>query len=65
MVLHAADDDGLAIAVLQDAANVAVQFPAQGRVVEKGLSVFGGEDRVHQDFCERFRHGRMLPKSGA
>ena len=52
MVLHAADNDGLAFQIRQDAAEVTVQFVTQWVVAKEWPAVFGGEDRVHQNLCE-------------
>jgi hypothetical protein len=41
MVFHAADDDGLAVEIGQDAAEIAVQFFAQWFVAQKWATVFG------------------------
>jgi len=41
MVFHATEDDGLAIEIGQDAAEVAVQFFAEQFVAKKRATVFG------------------------
>ncbi len=61
MILNATNDDGLTFEVCEDAAEVAVQFIAQRFVAEKWPPIFGGEDRMHQNFGERLRHGEMMP----
>ena len=61
MIFHAAHDDRLAFEIGEDAAKVTVQFITQGFVAEQGPPVFGGKDRVHEDFGERLRHGGMMP----
>ena len=60
MILHAADNDGLAIKVRQDAAEVTVQFFAQWFMAQERPPVFGGEDRMHENFGERLRHDGMM-----
>jgi len=57
MVLHAAADDGLAFEIGQGAAKIFVQFIAQRFVAKEWPPVFGGKDRVHENFGERLRHG--------
>src|ERR1035437_8381206 len=48
MIFHAADDDGLAIVMGQDAAKIAVQFFAQSFVAQKWATAFGGKNRMHK-----------------
>lgn len=60
MVFHAADDDWLAFEIGEDAADVSVQFVAQRFVPEKRPPVFGGKDRVHENFGEGLRHDEMM-----
>jgi hypothetical protein len=52
MVCNAADDEGLAVVIRQDAAKVAVQFLSQRPVAEKRAAVFRREDGMHQNFGE-------------
>jgi hypothetical protein len=47
VIIHAADDEGLAIVMREDAAEVTVQFIAQGFVAEKRAAVFGRENGVN------------------
>jgi hypothetical protein len=61
MILYAAHDDGLAFEIGQDAAEIFVQFVAQWFVAEEWPAVFGGKDRMHENFGERLRHGEMMP----
>ena len=63
MIFHAANDDWLAFEIGEDAAEVAVQFITQGFVADQGPAVFGGKDRMHEDFGERLRHGGMMRES--
>jgi hypothetical protein len=41
-----------------------VQFFAQDFVAEKWATVFGRKNRMHENLCERLRHGVMMRKSG-
>jgi hypothetical protein len=50
VVLDAANDDGLAIKIREDAAHVSVQFLARGFVTEEWPSVFCGKDCAHENF---------------
>ena len=61
MIFHSAQDDGLALEMGQDAAEVSVQFVAQRFVAEKRSAVFGREDRVHEYFGKGLRHVGMMP----
>lgn len=60
MIFHAANDDGLAFEISQDAAEVTVQFIPQWFVAEEWPPVFGRKDRVHQNFGEGLRHGEIM-----
>ena len=62
VIFHATDNDGLAFEIGQNAPEITVQFIAQRFVAEKRPPVFGGKDRVHQNFGEGLRHGGMMPK---
>ncbi len=64
MVFHAADDDGLAIVVGQIAAKIAVQFFARRFVAKKWPPAFRRENRVDDDFGERWRHGGVMRQAG-
>jgi hypothetical protein len=57
VVFHAAHNDRLAIEIGKNAAEVTVQFLAQRPVAQKWSPVFGGENGVNQNLCERLRHG--------
>jgi hypothetical protein len=57
MIFHATHDDGLAIEIGQNAAEVTMQFLAQCPVAKKWATVFGGENGVNQNFCQRLRRG--------
>jgi len=52
VVFHTANNNGLAIKLVQNAANVAVQFFAKTFVAQKRTAVFRGKNRVNQNFCE-------------
>ena len=60
VILHAAYDERLAVEVPEDAAEVAVEFLAEGFVPEEWPLFLGREARVQKNLCERLRHvGRM------
>ena len=56
MILHAADDEGLAVQVREDAAEVAVEFLAKGFVPQEWVPFLGREDRMQKDLCQRLSH---------
>lgn len=58
MVLDTANNDGLAIEVVQNAAEVEVQFFAEILIAEKWSAFLGGKNGVNQNFGERLWHGR-------
>ena len=60
VILYAADDNGLAIEIGQNAADVAVQFFAKRFVAEKRATLFGGKCRMHKNFGERLWHDTMM-----
>ena len=64
MVFDASHDDGLAIEVGQNPAEMAVQFLAQRTVAQKGAAIFGGENGVNQNLGEGLRHGTRMRKAG-
>ena len=64
MVFHATHDDGLAFEIGQYATEVTVQFVAQWFVAEEGSPVFGGEDRMEENFGEGLRHDGMMRETG-
>jgi hypothetical protein len=64
VVLDAAHNDGLAVEVAEDAAQVAVQLLAQGSVAQGWSALFGGKDGVNDDLGQRLRHAvRMSGRS--
>ena len=65
VVFDAADDDGLAGKVGQNAAKVAMQLFADGVVAQKGSAIFRGEHGVNQNLCEGLRHDGMMGKAGS
>ena len=60
MILHAADDEGLAAEMREDAAEVAVEFLAERFVTEERAALLGREDRVQEDLGQRLRHGGRM-----
>ena len=61
MILYSTDDDRLAFELGQDAAEVTVQFIPERFVTEERSPIFRREDRVHQDFGERFDTTESCP----
>ena len=65
VILHAAYDERLAVEVPEDAAEIAVEFVAEGFIPEGFIPeewppLLGREDRVQKNLCERLRRvGRM------
>ena len=57
MIGDAANDDGLAIVVRKNAAQVAMEILAQGRFAEQWPAFLRREDRVNEDFGEGLWHG--------
>ena len=49
VVFHAADEEGRAIELFGDAAEIRVQRVARGFVAQKRPAVFGGEDGMNAD----------------
>ena len=62
MIIDSSDNDGLAIKIRQDAAQVTVQFLAQGAVSQIRTAVLGGENRVYQDFRQGLRHAATITR---
>jgi len=57
VILHTADDEGLAFEIREDAAEVAMEFVAEGLVPQEWPPFLGREHEVEEDFGERLRHG--------
>ena len=66
VIFHAADEDGLAPDVLQDARHVGMQPRTQFRVFEKGHAVLRAEDDMQDNAGKRLRHngGNCYAPSG-
>ena len=47
MVFHAADEEGRAIELFGDAAEIRVECVARGFVAQERAAVFGGEDEMN------------------
>jgi len=60
MVFHPADDDGLAVKLIQNATEVPVHFFTEIFVPQEWTAVFRGKNRMHQDFCERLWHQFLI-----
>ena len=60
VVFNAANDERLAIVLGQNAAEVAVQFFAQGFVAEKRTAILGRENGVNQNLGEGLGHDGMM-----
>src|SRR5512146_1221587 len=56
VVLDATDHDGLTREALENSSEIVMQFVSQGRILQKGPALFGGEHCVHEDFGQRLRH---------
>jgi len=56
VIFDAAHDNGLAVKVRKDPTEVAMESLPQGGVAEERAAIFGGEDRVNEDFGERLWH---------
>ena len=55
VVFDPADDDGLAFESAENTTEILMELLAQLAVAQKGRAVFGGEDRVHDNFREGLR----------
>ena len=62
-VFGAAHDDGVAIQVVENSAEVAVQLLAQRFVAQKRAALFCGEDGVHQNLCQGLRHDLRMSEA--
>ena len=58
MIFDAADEDGFAADVLQDASHIGMEARTELGVFEKGRAVLCAENDVQDDEGERLRHGR-------
>jgi len=56
MVFNATDQQRLAIQIVEDAAEIAVELVAQIEVTQERAAFLGGKHNVKKDFCERLRH---------
>ena len=63
MTFHPPYDQRLAFVIRQDATQIAMQFLSQRLLAEKRPAVFGGENRVNEDFGERLGHVIQLLQS--
>ena len=52
MVLQTADNDRLAVEILQDAAEVVVQFVAQFAILQEWATVLRGKHSVNKDLSQ-------------
>ena len=57
MIRHAADNQSRAIESRRDAAEIAMEFVAQGFVGEEGKTILRGPHRVNEDVREGLGHG--------
>jgi hypothetical protein len=65
MIFRAADDEGLAIVMSENAAKAAMQFLAERFVAQKWPAFLGRENCMHQNLGEGLWHGLMMLKSGS
>ena len=56
MVVNAADGDGLAIELHEDAAEIGVKFSAEIGVTKERTAVFRGENGVDENLRQRLWH---------
>ena len=64
MVLDAAYDDGLAVEVGKNAAEVALEFVAERGVAQERAAVFGGKDGMNEDLGQGLRHRSKDDRGG-
>jgi hypothetical protein len=65
MVLHAADEDGRAIELFGDAAEIRVERVARGFVAQERPAVFGEEDQMNVNGGKGLRHDAIvMPNRG-
>ena len=60
MIFHPADDDGLAIVIGKDSADVAMQFVPQRFIAQERAAFLGGKNGMNQDLGEGLGHGLMI-----
>lgn len=60
VVLDTPDDDGLAVEIRENAAEVAVEFVPQQLVAQERPTIFGGEDGMDQDLGEGLGHAETM-----
>jgi hypothetical protein len=63
MVFHAADEDGWAIELFGNAAEVRVKRVARGFIAQKRTAVFGGENEMNVNRGKGLWHGGRMSKS--
>jgi hypothetical protein len=65
VVFHAADEEGRAIELFGDAAEMRVERVARGLVAQERPAVLGGEDEMNVNGGKRLWHGgRMVNRGG-
>ena len=67
VVIHAADDDGRAVELFGDPAEIGMGFGTESGITEEWLAVFGGKDKVEVNGGEGLRHGvvgKTQPRRG-
>ena len=60
MVFDAAHYDGRAVEPIEDTADVAMHFFAEGAVTQLRSALLGGEDDVQENLGKRLRHEPTL-----
>ncbi len=60
VVFHAADEEGRAIELFGDAAEIRMERVARGFVAQERSAVFGGEDQMNVNSGKGLWHGRKM-----
>jgi hypothetical protein len=61
MVFHPTDEDGRAIELFENPAEIRVEAVASGFVAQEGATVFGGEDEMNVNGGKRLWHVGSMP----
>jgi hypothetical protein len=52
VISNPANNEGLAIEIGQNTSKIEMHFLPESSVAQKRTAIFGGENRMHEDFCE-------------